>query len=173
MRIQVIYELDESKNQRIIIIRGEEDTNRLNIITSENKDESYYHGYYLKKYFDQEYLYDITMQGIKDKIDGNFYMTKSIIYFLANKYKNIIFTETTKDFSTERTGIFFVPDVISDFQFLEIQKLMPYFKNFETILLQDNLTNENIFDESTYIFKDEKIAEIEEYFKMRVKKKRI
>lgn len=42
--IEVIYNLDEIKNQRIFIFRSEETAKPLNIITSENKNESYIHG---------------------------------------------------------------------------------------------------------------------------------
>ena len=44
--IEVIYDLDESKNQRIFIFRPEETVQPLNIIASENKNESYIHGLY-------------------------------------------------------------------------------------------------------------------------------
>ena len=45
--IEVIYDLDESKNQRIFIFRPEETVQPLNIIASENKNESYIHGIYI------------------------------------------------------------------------------------------------------------------------------
>lgn len=48
--IEVIYNLDESKNQRIFIFRPEETVQPLNILASEKKNESYIHGIYIKKF---------------------------------------------------------------------------------------------------------------------------
>ena len=64
--IKVIHELNEEVNQRIIIIKGDSET-PLDIVTSESKEDSYYHAMYLKNYFDFEYLEDETLQQIKSR----------------------------------------------------------------------------------------------------------
>ena len=112
--IEVIYDLDESKNQRIFIFRPEETVQPLNIIASKNKNESYIHGIYIKKFLEQEYLDDEAIQNVKDKI---IYSARSIISYLVNRHGNLIFAETTKDGSKRRDGIFFVPTELSQKQY--------------------------------------------------------
>lgn len=143
--IQVIHELDEAKNQRVIIFRGEESPqNKLDIITSADKEESYYHCSYFKKYLETEYLDDAELQRIRPNIklaDG--LVTTSIIYYLSKVYNDITFTETTADYTKERYGVFYLPDEISLEQYQEIEKLQDYFKQFTSILIQGDLNTDN------------------------------
>jgi len=162
--IKVIYELDETKNQRIIIFRSEETDKPLNIITNQNKNESYIHGLYIKQFLEQEYLDDEAIRNVKDKI---IYSARSIISYLVNKYGNLIFAETTKDGSKRRDGIFFVPTELNQKQYDCLKEHFSYFKNFEMILMQECKSD----DIATEFFNKEELKKLDEYFSNLVKTK--
>ena len=162
--IEVIYDLDESKNQRIFIFRPEETVQPLNIIASKNKNESYIHGIYIKKFLEQEYLDDEAIQNVKDKI---IYSARSIISYLVNRHGNLIFAETTKDGSKRRDGIFFVPTELSQKQYDCLKENFSYFENFEMILLQECKSD----DIATEFFSKYELEKLDEYFKNLVNSK--
>ena len=156
--IEVIYNLDESKNQRIFIFRPEETVQPLNIIASKNKNESYIHGIYIKKFLEQEYLDDEAIQNVKDKI---IYSARSIISYLVNRHGNLIFAETTKDGSKRRDGIFFVPAELTQKQYDCLKENFSYFENFEMILLQECKSD----DIATEFFSKDELEKLDDYFK--------
>lgn len=162
--IEIIYKLDESRNQRIIIFREDGSIEPLNIITSSNKNESYVHGIYLKKYLEKEYLEDEAIQNIRDKI---IYSTRSVLYYLVNRYGNLIFAEITKDGNKKRSGIFFSPDELTQTQYDTLKEILPYFENFESILVQ-NCTSDDL---ATDFFDKSELKELDEKFKNLVNSK--
>ena len=164
--IEVIYNLDETKNQRVFIFRSEETAKPLNIITSENKNESYIHGVYIKKFLEQEYLDDEAIQNVKDKI---IYSARSIITYLVNRHGSLIFAETTKDGSKRRNCIFFVPTELSQKQYDCLKENFSYFENFEMILMQECKSE----DIATEFFNKEELEKLNEYFSNLVKSKTI
>lgn len=172
--IKVIHKLDESLNQRIIIIKNEEEP--LDIITSTNKQESYYHATYLKYYLNFEYLKDNMLQQVKNRIHGSDgIIVSNISYYLMKKYQDIIFIETTNDNEEERYGIINFPDSISEIQYQKLKEIFHYLKNFTSILVQGGLKSDGVIVTETTYFKELsqgniKIENIEDYLKeIRVK----
>lgn len=149
--IKVIHKLDENLNQRIIIIKDEE--NSLDIITSKNKQESYYHATYLKYYLDFEYLKDNMLQQVKHRINGSDgIIVSNITYYLMKRYNDVVFMETTEDNQEERYGIINLPDSISEIQYQEIKKLFEYLNKFTCILVQGGLKSDGVIvTDATYV----------------------
>lgn len=142
--IKVIHELDESLNQRIIVIKNDQEK-PLDIITSNDKNISYYHATYLKKYLNFEYLEDDTLQQVKHKINGSDgIIVSNITFYLMKRYNDIIFMETTKDNEQERYGIINLPDNISELQYQRLKELFKYLKQFASVLVQGGLKSDGI-----------------------------
>ena len=150
MEFQIKKELDETVNQRIIIIRGEaEIEKRLNIITSKDKMYSYYHSAYLKAYLNNEYLDDQNLQNVKERMSPmDSIVSANIIYYLLKNYNDIIFTETTQDNSNQKTAILYLPDEILEEQQQEMITLIPYFEKFSSIMIQASLKHNGIVPEA-------------------------
>ena len=144
--IKVIHELDESLNQRIIFIKNNGEENSLiDIVTSENKKESYYHALYFKEYLKDHYLEDEELQRIVPKINPlDSLIISNIIYYIINKYQEVIFMETTQDYSSERYGVLTLPDEINESQYEKIMSLKDYFKKFQSIMIQGKLINDGV-----------------------------
>ena len=162
--IKTIHELDDSLNQRVIIIKDEPS---LDIVTSSNKEQSYYHCNYFRKYLESSYLEDPILQMIAPKIsvaDG--IVTANIICYMLKQYNSVIFTETTQDFSNERYAILYLPDEIKKEQYKLIEdKLKEYLTKFTSVLIQGELKNKNGLPEANFC-KEVKQENIDEIFEI-------
>ena len=107
-------ELDDTHNQRVMIIYGDSlnDYNNRNgaiDIISSPKGTDYYHSTYLEKHAKTNYVTDEKYQTAINSSKKTF-CHSGPVFILTNKYNNIVFTDTTIGKNNRKYGVLYFPE---------------------------------------------------------------
>ena len=141
----------------------------MDIVSSSDKNFSYYHSVYFNKYGEERYLDDINYRKALASAKSSFNIGK--LMFIHNyTYNDIVFTETTPDECLVRYGIFYLPiETPSEEQFNKLNMVIERIKDFGEILVfgipQVDLIHKYVDNGFCFSVKDEDILRLEEIIK--------
>ena len=182
LNIVIKQKWDEERNQRIIIIYGDTLNDGINRngqmdIISNAKEFSYYHSVYFCVHAQNNYTQDGQYQQAIENASS--LLSPVVPLYLQNvRYNNIIFTETTKDNSEDRYGIFYFPaENPSEEQYSTLNDIIGKLKGFKEILFYGkpyiDKENNTLNNEIIFSLKGSELDDLEEIIRKSYQKEKI